>query len=449
VQLLKLDKTRLFVYGILTDLHNFCLVKVMRVASDNPDTFSVELQRTELLRYEAGNPCCGFHIMASLTSMPPKKLGMWPLVGKLNEFRVTQYLGSGHEASVYRVEALEGKVSTALRLLRHDLHNPGAAQRTAEETAEPPAGSSQFENERRVLADLAMYDWKLPRISGDTDGEDGAALTPVPDTSPAPWLNALEHVPAVLPSQEEFVFHISPEGQRLTSANIRAVYLDQLMYFLCWLHNDVQRFHRDLSYNNLLVAPKGWRKLPSEHDDDKCCSPSEYDDDKCCLPLIDWEFSIPREQSSKDDAFKGTALTMSQHQLEAVMRFLVSQLATDSGAQHTESVSFEYTVQDELEAAVKSVLLVLSHSLKRRLKQEAIKNSAEETRVASMLRLKSGSARQRRLQRKRHLFQHVYDVWDRVLPSIGTVIRLCKAHDYAGLATYLKTELIHFDPKEE
>ena len=88
--------------------------------------------------------------------------------------------------------------------------------------------------------------------------------------------------------------------------------------------------------------------------------------------------------------------------------------------------SFKYTVQDELEAMVKSVLLILSPALKIRVKHQA-----------------SSAWRGAEVERYRQLHR----LWKSVLPA--NVLALCKEHRYEELARWLKRALLHFDPEEE
>jgi hypothetical protein len=179
--------------------------------------------------------------------------------------------------------------------------------------------------------------------------------------------------------------------------------------------------------------------------------------------LIDWEFSVEIGDAAANAPLLGTAMTMSQRQLlagfseSAVTRVEAASdpdlsaeeddsdleqmgAETVSAADSANSTSrasttstvpssdFVYGVQDELEAAVRSILLILSPALKRRVKQKA--TTAPHNQFDSQ---------------QRH--QHLHAIWERVLPT--HVLGMCADAEYTKLATWLKTALLHFDPEEE
>ena len=450
IEILNFDKTRSFVYGILTDLSQFRLFKVTRPAVEFNLAAGVKATR-HVSWYKAGDAYCGLQIMARLSRLSPVELGMRPLASGLHRFHITGYLGSGHEASVYRVE------------------NPGATRPATLKVARSPNGSGmhKFENERAVL--IALHDPSTPApetapvdvatvdaATVDAATVDAATVDAATvDAADVPASAAqsaladeaagskrelvpLDHIPAVATSRHPaFVLMMFPLALKLTCINIRAIFVYQLFQLLQWLHVDIKRFHGDLSYNNLMLAPAGWR-LGTKVDGTRS------------LLLIDWEFSAAHSEVNAANVLQGTPLTMSQQQLGAVLEHLEMLLAFEtSGRSDTAPASsFTYGVEDELEAAVKSILLIISPSLKRRLKQEAV-TSADH--ISSKLEpLQTGRPMTppiAKLTRQRNMFQHVRNVWDRVLPSKVSV--LCQRHEYIELADWLCMELLHFDPKEK
>jgi hypothetical protein len=321
---------------------------------------------------------------------------MWFMAAELAVFQVTELLGTGHEASVYRVSQPDGARDTALKIQRR-MDGPDA----------------QFENERATL--LALQE--LATRDGGM-----AVQTAAGERS----FNPSEHMPMVVEDDAHLhvVLHFDRVGDKLTCANIRGFHPVQLFWFLRWLHRDAGRFHRDLSYNNLLV-----------------------DEVDGSLLLIDWEFSMDQSEAEHDDAFKGTPLSMSQRQLGAVAEFLNSEIKKlkPLARRQEQLIPFTYMVQDELEAAVKSILLILSPSLKRRLKQQAVKNCAEQNRIGPAWQ---GSENIRdRLRVKLGMYEHVHGVWERVLPA--QVLLWCEGKDYEALGDWLSTQLLHFDPSEQ
>jgi hypothetical protein len=188
-----------------------------------------------------------------------------------------------------------------------------------------------------------------------------------------------------------------------------------------------------------MLAPQGWRT-------------GQVSEGAYSLLLIDWEFSI--EAKSNAALNGGTPVTMSQGQLEGMLQYLDrkvtdSQLGVDlDGAldakpgDPTEG-AVPFGVEDELESAVKSILLILSSSLKRRLKQEATNTALQ---VSSRVQRRPFTPLEKDLMRRRRMFQHIRDVWARVMPA--EVLELSARHDYMALAKWLTTKLLHFDPAE-
>jgi serine/threonine protein kinase len=393
--MLNFDKTRSFVYGILTDLDKFCLFKVKREAVQ----FNL-VRGVETTRYvdwcKPDDAYCGLEIMAYLTMLAPEQLGMQPQAQVLHKFHITRYLGGGNKALVYRVENQAPSPPSALKVARV----PG-------DTKEPI-----FENERAVLDALH----KVP-VSAKSEHSATSKLTP--------W----DHIPSLAKqSHPNFVLMTLPIAIKLTCVNIRAIFVYQLFQVLRWLHVDCKRFHGDLSYNNLMLAASDWR-LGKPVD-----GASMYS-----LLLIDWEFSVKRSEA-EDGVLQGTILTMSQIQLSAYLEHVKRGI---EGSLTSQTASFAYDVDDELEAAVKSILLILSPSLKRRLKQKAM-TSVDHI---SGERVQTGRPdTPPELIEQHRMIAHVRGVWQSVLPT--HVFDLCSLHKYTELADWLCNELLHFDSQE-
>eukprot|EP00045_Choanoeca_perplexa_P017628 m.259748 g.259748 ORF g.259748 m.259748 type:complete len:299 (-) comp17589_c0_seq6:3023-3919(-) len=289
-----------------------------------------------------------------------------------------------------------------------------------------------FQHERQVLA-------ILQQSTTLEEAEASSAST----ASSQDHFDALKHIPAIVPeaaasdssetidtTTEQRWLHLRPVGERLAWSNIRAVHIDQFFKTLEWLHTTKKRLHHDVSYRNILLASANWLARTTSKEDSITIEQS--------IMLIDWEFSVPIEDSTSDARGTGTPITMSQRQLLVVAQRLepakwtVPPLSTstsdeEAGADSVSEApppSFVYGVSDELEAAVKSILLVLSPALKRRLKRRGAP------------RLESHD-----------VYMYVHDVWQRVIPQ--HIFELCQKAEYQALSNWLKTEIAHFDPAEE
>ena len=231
----------------------------------------------------------------------------------------------------------------------------------------------------------------------DLDNDAGAAF------------DGLNHIPIVVSDRPACGLHMRPVGIKLQCSNIKPWHIDEAVACLHWTHTVRKRFHRDISYSNLLLCPADWRRGESDLSE------------SLAVLLVDWEMSVPMGDVRANNAQDGTVLTMSQGQLSA-------NIIAGSGKRPYDSYrpSFKYTVQDELEAMVKSVLLILSPALKIRVKHQA-----------------SSAWRGAEVERYRQLHR----LWKSVLPA--NVLALCKEHRYEELARWLKRALLHFDPEEE
>jgi hypothetical protein len=124
---------------------------------------------------------------------------------------------------------------------------------------------------------------------------------------------------------------------------------------------------------------------------------------------VDWGFAAPREDAKFRGQPQGTPFTLSQNALHYAL--LAKQGDDVSG--------YAYTPSDELESAVKSLLLIISPSLKRCLKNAI--SAASSRRADTMTR-------------------HTYDVlkqcWDDVLSGTG-LLELCSDCNYSGIVDWL------------
>ena len=450
----------------LTDLDSFKLYKITSSIL-NPDASNF-VESTAWLRWcTPDDEHCGIRVLWHLSSMPHQQLGMRSYMPGLKEFRITHFLGKGHLAGVYSVQQDAAEDPTVLKI---------ELAKNEQGRAASPANNSAFDHERSVL--LALREsgsQESPAVSerdaratargrAALDDTLAAAPLPVPTTQPAQaGFNILDHIPQIVSVDQGLpVLHIRPVGTRLTWFNIRAAHLDQLMATFQSLHTVSKRFHRDVSYRNLLVAPVGWRARAAEAAKASQCDASTH----TSILLVDWEFSVEMGNPDANQALTGTAITMSQRQLAAgfsdtATSAVITEVGCAPSGEHAEedtasaavdqtgvtalaegsvSVSadeaesatsdadFVYEVRDELEAAVKSVLLILSPALKRRIKEKA--TTAPWNNFGSQ---------------QRHA--HLHAIWGRVLPP--HVYTMCSNADYQQLATWLKTALLHFDPAEE
>lgn len=406
--------------------------------------------------------------------MTHQQLGMRSYAPGLGKFRISQFLGKGHLASAYSVEH-EAEYMGAPTVLKIALAKDGEGR------AASPVDNAVFEHEREVLENLHQSAGPLTRADRAARGRSAsvATATAVSQTPAQELFSELDHIPRCVSNEQPLpVLHIQPVGSRLTWFNIRAAHLEQLMMTFQQLHTVHQRFHRDVSYRNILVAPVGWRKKSNINKakptrskpakiKKKGKKPFELDGSELTsVLLVDWEFSVKIGDTAANEPRTGSAISMSQKQLLAALiadaaspahAVPVVEAADDdssdavgdllgasapdtdgsssareapsSAAVPTTSSNFVYGVEDELEATVKSILLILSPALKRRVKQ------------------KSATAAYQGVGASQRRYQYLHDIWARVLPE--HVFEMCAQAEYDKLATWLKEALFHFDQAEE
>jgi len=129
------------------------------------------------------------------------------------------------------------------------------------------------------------------------------------------------------------------------------------------------------------------------------------------LLLVDWGFAA-REGDKSFRVPKGTPFTMSQKTLQYCLE--------ESGD------GYVYTAADELEAAAKSLLLILLPSLKRCIQQQV-----------------DGVSRHRRRETSADSLAVLKQCWEDVL-SATPVLALCARCDYDGLVDWFVTNQLLF-----
>jgi hypothetical protein len=146
--------------------------------------------------------------------------------------------------------------------------------------------------------------------------------------------------------------------------------------------------------------------------------------------LLDWGSATKKNSEALNYARPGTQFTASQRTLAQIVRKLPVHVDPQFEAQ--QEMAYLYTEADELESAVKALLVILSPTLLRSIKQQM---------AAVDLRRDMRSARGGALY-------VLWECWQALLPA--EVFALCEAHDYKGVAAWLlsKERLLLFEYDE-
>jgi hypothetical protein len=133
--------------------------------------------------------------------------------------------------------------------------------------------------------------------------------------------------------------------------------------------------------------------------------------------LVDWGFAAKKDS---DDLKKvrGTAMTASQKTLAHMVDAMPSAETIEPQFMAQRELAYLYTEADELESAVKTLLVILSPALMRSLKQQMAAARASPARSAR------GGAK-----------YVLWEGWQALLPA--DLLTLCEAHDYTGVMDWL------------
>eukprot|EP00730_Choanoeca_flexa_P003588 TRINITY_DN11448_c0_g1_i1.p1 TRINITY_DN11448_c0_g1~~TRINITY_DN11448_c0_g1_i1.p1 ORF type:complete len:717 (+),score=141.96 TRINITY_DN11448_c0_g1_i1:110-2260(+) len=352
VLLLELDPQRKHVVVFLTDLKTWRLFKVTRRIFDQPLDEAAKKQAILCsLEYpwkkEGQERVLGLEMLAYLGTLSRAALGLSPQVEQLQHHLIDTFLGGGLTATVYKLD--DGRVLK----LAHD-----------------------NENARKDLASEVDI---LLELKGKVEGLPYSSFVPALDTSE----------PTGTESCTSFIF--KPYGQRLAAATLAPVMIREFLDFLRWLHEKAKVYHGDVSYRNMLQAPKDWAE-------ENCTSPTPQ------IVLIDWGLSKKIPPSGVTQGAQGTPATLSQSMLESII----------SG----KSGSFNYAVADELESAVKSLILILAPSVKREITFIIFDKPTSSRRATVYKRLKQA--------------------WDSLLKPTG-LWAICQKRDYTGIAAWFSS----------
>lgn len=385
-QLLAMDPSRTLVYALLTDLTNCFLFRV-RPCSNSGYSLSTKTEISLPFPWFSPEPTAlsGLTVLTTLATMSLEKLGMAANVRELAVFHITRWLGAGATAWVYEVIS-ESSRWYALKVSRHRAQL--AVQHEADESV--AREMDVFANELAVLSALNAGVAEAPSSPVTALGSqlDNLSVT----------FNGLEHIPELLREQTEVAgtIQLQPVASPLRPCNVDEQLVQDLFDTLQWLHKDKKYLHGDVSYRNLMLARKGWRRG----------SPSQLG--QLSLLLIDWGYARPiatAGQPSGDDArITGTPACMSR-------KTLCHWCKIDDG------MPYQYTIADELESAVKSVLLIAWPWFK------------------AQLRAKVKLAASRGMRRGSHTTgRALLDFWK---PLDHKVYDLCLKKDYKGLQLWL------------
>lgn len=380
-----MDRSRTMVYALLTDLTDCYLFRVSPRGEAYADVEAVVSQPFPWYSSDA-TVVSGLTVLATLGSMSLEELGMMPNVGELAVFRVERWLGRGATASVYAL-----KEANAVLKLAHRRNAVSREERADADDA--PAslglgGAQAIVNERAALAVLNDVTEQLQ------------ALTLESTTS-----TYLKHVPELLTKYGDVAgaLHMRPKGHRLQAYNLRPSHVRELLQLLKWLHEVKRYLHGDISYRNLLLVQAGWRTQSLELAD--------------VLLLIDWGYAHslePAEQDADRLHINGTPSCMSR-------KALLAQLQLDLHGELGRE-GYSYNQADELESAVKSILLVAWPWFKAQLKAKW--KLADSPRPNQDVKARRHSAG----------WQTMLDFWHQLPPE---VYDMCERHEYDGLADWL------------
>jgi hypothetical protein len=388
------DPSRQHVYAFLSDLTTCWLLKVNASFKQSFALNCVTTDDVQMATFTWYDPALkrltGLEVLAKLGSLSPEELGMSSMY-QLDRPVELRSLGTSASSDVYELCYTDvAKDITVLKVAK--------------------AGSEQLDAETAALEFLNNHFRDC--------------------------VEQLKHVPAILAPTSLATRHIRirPVAVPLTNANIEHVHVSQLFQALKATHSSGW-LHGDLSHGNLMLAPSGWRTRETVEDDGDEDT-YEYGSDvihrsgyrhhcaNLCnlttcfvaltpeLLLVDWGFA-GRQDDTSFKTVKGTPFTMSQQTL------LHSMDDTPAG-------EYFYSVADELEAAAKSLLLILLPSLKRCIQQQV--------NIASQ---------HRRGQTSVSTLAVLQQCWEAVL-SKTLVLELCAACDYQGLQAWFVNHDLFF-----
>lgn len=385
-KLLTMDPSRTFVYALLTDLTHCFLFRV-RPCSNSGFSLSMKTEVSHPFPWLTPDPTAvsGLTVLTTLASMSLENLGMAANVKELAVFHIRRWLGAGATAWVYEAIS-QSSQRYAVKVSRHR-----ARLAVRHEEDESVAREMKvFANELAVLTALNAGEAEAPSGRVTALGRQLGNLSVT--------FNGLHHIPELLRGQTEVAgtIQLQPVALPLRPSNVDEELVQDLLATLQWLHKDKKYLHGDVSYRNLMLARKGWRGGSALHLEE------------LSLLLIDWGYARPIEtagqQSGEDARITGTPACMSR-------KTLYHWCKMDDGQ------PYQYTIADELESAVKSVLLVAWPWFKARLHAQVKLAASRGMRRGSY---STGKA--------------LIDFWKPLDPKI---YELCLNEDYKGLQLWL------------
>eukprot|EP00045_Choanoeca_perplexa_P012546 m.137298 g.137298 ORF g.137298 m.137298 type:complete len:674 (-) comp16051_c0_seq5:807-2828(-) len=381
------DPSRSHMYAVITDLVTCYLLRVdaslVKQLKSAPKAQTGTILQASVPWFDTRtNTAPGIALFEALGRLPPKELGMSPLNAIQSPFKDFKFLGKGGSALVYAYSTQGSE--KVLKVLNKKSH---------------------FEQEKLCLNALAS----LPR--GDDDRKDpseaaaagvsGRALRSHTRASPQATESPYRiHFPQMMAEFEftEAHFVMRPRAQRLNHLRIQPRHVFELMEFLQWLHNH-DWLHGDLSTNNIMLVNRDWRQA----DPPQATQPASgtahapqpvFDSRKSCVIVVDWGSAVLKQDAHTLETITGTRWTMSQKTLACLI-------------DERKRAAYVYTEEDDLESAVKSLLLILSPTLARCIKTLSAKGSSDRI---------------------------LLSCWNKVLPE--EVMQMCKNRQY-DIATWI------------
>lgn len=360
----QLNPHRRFIYAFVTDLSK---CRLMQVNSSilRPRTHPITAAVRHSLNFSwydvAKKQASGLYVLAILSNMTNEQLGMSCELPPNLELEVSRCLGTGANSAVYSFQGEPSKVLKIPLQSASDTDGPSREQ----------AALRELQRRRGTVSTRASSSIRASGASPEV--EDGA-------------FDGRRHVPRLVEyghALPEGVFMLEPLASKLTLERLQSEHIDQLFDVLQWAHLRCW-LHGDISYRNLMLAPADWQLGASSQGNAACHQvPLPVSNATICtcyvvptsLLLIDWGFAHTLGSAS-EWAYHGTLLSMSQRTLAACIASSPEIMACpDASGRWNALADGTYGVKDELESAVKSMLLLLSPVLKRSIKHRMASTS--------------------------------------------------------------------------
>ena len=423
-KILASDPARQHAFAFVTDLVSCWLLKVDASIVDDIPLMKLGQGTLQLAKFpwysEPDKELLGLKVLITLGKMDRDRLGLSPLLSEVERPVKLRSLGSGSTAYVYGCQFPDEKAPEAvLKVIKR---------------------STNAEVMDKQLQLITAEKLALTALN---------AMLPGPELTEEQLQEALKHIPwlqaqdsLLMSSLEEYLL-MGPLARRLGPYSIEVVHVYQLFSSL-WCVHVRGWLHGDISYHNLMLAPRGWRSAKLADTAPKGLLGGGNPDgvSKCLdllslsqphqvaltleLLIIDWGYATGPGDSP---GFQGIPITMSQNMLAKLMLVRLDQSEVDPSDADTLlrvklsgvlKPSFKYSIADELESAAKSLLMILSPSLKRSIKQHVALEQTRRTHSDVAITT----------------YEALWECWQGLLVGKDDLLQLCRAHDYDGLARW-------------